>query len=53
VHEKQPAELAEALETFLRDPALAERFGACGKTTAAERFAAEVTVAQLRKLLGA
>ena len=51
VEEKQPATLAEALETLLRDPALAERFGARGKTAAAERFAAEVTVAQLRNLL--
>ena len=53
VGEKQPAALADALEILLRDPAKAERFGASGKTAAAERFAAEVTAAQLRKLLGA
>ena len=53
VEEKQPRQLADALETILRDPAWGERLGACGKTAAAERFAAEVTVAQLRKLLGA
>jgi colanic acid/amylovoran biosynthesis glycosyltransferase len=51
VEEKQPRQLADALETLLRDPEMGERFGACGKTVAAERFAAEVTVAQLRKLL--
>ena len=51
VEEKQPAALADALETLLRNPTLAERFGACGKTVAADRFAADVTVGQLRKLL--
>ncbi|MEI6562366.1 MAG: glycosyltransferase family 4 protein [Verrucomicrobiota bacterium] len=51
VPERQPTELANALETLLRDPVLGERLGASGKTAAAERFAAEVTVAELRKLL--
>ena len=52
VEEKQPRQLADALETILRDPVLGERLGACGKTAAAERFAVEVTVAELRKFLG-
>jgi len=51
VEEKQPTALADALATILRDPAMGVRFGACGKTAAAERFAAEVTVGELRKLL--
>ncbi len=51
VDQKQPHQLADALETLLRDPTLGERFGVCGKAAAAEHFAAEVTVAELRKLL--
>lgn len=49
--EKQPAELARALETLLRDPALARRMGACGKEAARARFALPGTVAQLKELL--
>lgn len=51
VEEKQPQLLADALETVLRDPVKAAQFGAQGKAAAEKRFAAEVTVKQLRKLL--
>jgi glycosyltransferase involved in cell wall biosynthesis len=48
---RDPEALAEALETLLRDPAQAGRMGARGKAAAAERFAVQTTVAQLRALL--
>jgi len=51
VEEKQPHLLADALETILGNPAKREQWGARGKAAVAERFAAEVTVAELRKLL--
>ncbi len=51
VGERDPEALAGALESLLRDPALAGRMGACGKAAAAERFAVQTTVAQLRALL--
>jgi len=51
VEEKQPHLLADALETILSNPVKGEQFGASGKAAVAERFAVEVTVAELRKLL--
>ena len=51
VEEKQPQLLADALATLLRDPALGERFGACGKSVATRRFSVEVTVAELKRHL--
>lgn len=51
VEPRNPEALAGALETLLRDPALAARMGACGKAAAAKRFAVQTTVAELRALL--
>ena len=51
VEEKQPRLLADALETILSDPLKKEQFGMRGQAAVAERFAAEVTVGQLRNLL--
>lgn len=51
VGEKQPAALADALETLLRDPARARQMGACGKAAASARFGLPGTVSALRELL--
>lgn len=51
VGEKQPAALADAIATILRDPVKARQFGACGKAAALEKFSTKVTVAELIRLL--
>jgi alpha-maltose-1-phosphate synthase len=50
------ADFAERVNTLLRDPALAERMGECGRRRAEQQFAwpaiAQQTVAVYRRLLG-
>ena len=50
VGEKQPAALADALESLLCNPAGSRQWGLCGRAAAARRFAVEVTVAELRRM---
>ncbi|MEZ5299594.1 MAG: glycosyltransferase family 4 protein [Verrucomicrobiales bacterium] len=53
VGEREVAPLADAVAGLLADPALRQRFGEAGEKLAAQRFAKEVTAAQLRRLLAA
>lgn len=51
--ERDPAATAAALTTILADPALATRLGLAGLALARQRFAKDITAAQLRHVLTA